>query len=122
MHFRSSGLLLLLCLLDVRGQKHLHDTLRALDLPLGVDEEPQLQKNHIGILIAKLLQEVHCAERIGSSQDVCSKVRPSPVLTFTPTVTQYLSPSCLFQETCLLWLECECMWRLKSLTSERHSC
>ncbi|XP_034003889.1 zinc transporter ZIP12-like isoform X1 [Trematomus bernacchii] len=73
MHFRSSGLLLLICLLDVRGQKYLHDTLRALDLPLGVDEEPQLQKNHIGILITKLLQEVHCAERIGSSQDVCSK-------------------------------------------------
>ncbi|XP_029313283.1 zinc transporter ZIP12-like isoform X1 [Cottoperca gobio] len=75
MHFRGSAptLLLFLCLLEVRGQKYLQETLRALDLPLDTDKEPQLQKNHTGILIAKLLQEVHCAERTGSSQDVCSK-------------------------------------------------
>ncbi|XP_034416321.1 zinc transporter ZIP12-like [Cyclopterus lumpus] len=66
-------LLLLLCQLEVRGQErgYLQEALRALDL--GTDEKPQLQKNHTGILIAKLLREVHCAERTGTSQDVCGK-------------------------------------------------
>ncbi|XP_041817750.1 zinc transporter ZIP12-like isoform X2 [Chelmon rostratus] len=85
MHFRSSAptllllLLLHLCLLgrvlEVKGQEpgFLQEALRALDLPLGTDDAPQLQKNHTGILINKLLQAVHCAERIGTSQDICDK-------------------------------------------------
>ncbi|XP_076617704.1 zinc transporter ZIP12-like [Chaetodon auriga] len=83
MHFRSSAptLLLLLCLcllarvLEVKGQEpgYLQEALRALDLPLGTNGQPQLQKNHTGILITKLLQAVHCAERTGTSQDVCDK-------------------------------------------------
>uniref|UniRef100_A0A8D0AL30 Zinc transporter ZIP12 n=1 Tax=Sander lucioperca TaxID=283035 RepID=A0A8D0AL30_SANLU len=80
MHFRSSAptlllLPLLLCLVEVRGQEqgYLQEAVRALDLPLVTDDEPQLQKNHIGTLITKLLWEVHCAERTGPSQDVCDK-------------------------------------------------
>ncbi|XP_070784530.1 zinc transporter ZIP12-like isoform X2 [Enoplosus armatus] len=83
MHFRSSAptllLLLRLCLLgrvlEVKGQErgYLREALRALDLPLGTDDEPQLQKNDTGVLINKLLQAVHCAERTGTSQDVCDK-------------------------------------------------
>ncbi|XP_068604162.1 zinc transporter ZIP12-like [Brachionichthys hirsutus] len=71
--------LLPLCLLgrmwEVKGQEpeHLQEALRALDLPLGMDGEPQLQKNHISILIAELLHAVRCAERTGTSQDVCDK-------------------------------------------------
>lgn len=86
MHFRSSAptllLLLLLCLLEVKGQErgYLQEALRALDLPLGTDGEPQLQKNHTGFLITKLLRAVHCAERTGTSQDICDKVSPTPVL------------------------------------------
>ncbi|XP_037613481.1 zinc transporter ZIP12-like isoform X1 [Sebastes umbrosus] len=76
MHFRST-LLLLLCLLEleVRGQErgYLQEALGALDLPLGTNDEPQLQKNHTGVLISKLLGAVHCAERTGTSQDVCGK-------------------------------------------------
>lgn len=89
MHFRSSAhlslLLLLLCLLgnilEVKGQErgHLQDVQRALDLPLGTDNEPRFQKNHTGILITTLLRTVHCAEQTGNTQDVCDKVRPSPV-------------------------------------------
>ncbi|KAM6908553.1 zinc transporter ZIP12 isoform 1-T1 [Lycodopsis pacificus] len=80
MHFRGSAptlllLLLLLCQPEVRGQEpgYLQEALGALDLPPGTDEKPQLQKNHTGILITKLLQDVHCAERTGTSQDVCGK-------------------------------------------------
>nr|XP_046227991.1 zinc transporter ZIP12-like isoform X2 [Scatophagus argus] len=82
MHFSSSALaLMVLCLcllgrvLEVKGQErgYLQEAIRDLDLPLGTDNEPQLQKKHIGILIAKLLQAVHCAEQIGTSQDVCEK-------------------------------------------------
>ncbi|TKS87643.1 Zinc transporter ZIP12 LIV-1 subfamily of ZIP zinc transporter 8 [Collichthys lucidus] len=84
MHFRSSAstlllLLLSLCLLgrvlEVKGQEreYLQEALRALNLPLGTNNEPQLQKNHTGILITKLLRAVHCAERTGTSQDVCDK-------------------------------------------------
>lgn len=81
MHFRSSAsTLLLLCLLgrelEVNGQKwgYMQDALTALELPLDTNKEPQLQKNHTDILISKLLQAVHCAERIGTSQDICDKV------------------------------------------------
>ncbi|XP_054479290.1 zinc transporter ZIP12-like [Anoplopoma fimbria] len=87
MHFRSSAptllLLLLLCQREVRGQEpgYLQEALRALDLPLGTNDGPRLQKNHSGILITKLLQEVHCAERTGTSQDVCNKcLTPDVVL------------------------------------------
>ncbi|TDG97386.1 hypothetical protein EPR50_G00225540 [Perca flavescens] len=88
MHFRSSApalllLPLLLCLVEVRGQEqgYLQEVVRALDLALGTDDEPQLQKNHVGILITKLLWEVHCAERTGPSQDVCDKcLTPDVVL------------------------------------------
>ncbi|KAM7390314.1 hypothetical protein PAMA_008473 [Pampus argenteus] len=83
MHFRSSASLflplLLLCvlgsILEVKGHErgHLQEALRALDLPLGTDEEPRFQKNHIGILITTLLRAVHCAEQTGNSQDVCDK-------------------------------------------------
>ncbi|XP_040921962.1 zinc transporter ZIP12-like isoform X5 [Toxotes jaculatrix] len=83
MHFRSSAPLLLLLLplcllgrvLEVRGQEwgYLQEALKALDLPLSMDDEPQLQKNKTGVLITTLLQAVHCAERTGSSQDICDK-------------------------------------------------
>ncbi|XP_042366551.1 zinc transporter ZIP12-like [Plectropomus leopardus] len=81
MHFRSGAptlllLLLVRCLLEVRGQErgYLQEALRALDLPLGTnDDVPKLNKNHTGVLIAKLLRVVHCAERIGTSEDVCNK-------------------------------------------------
>ncbi|XP_068160304.1 zinc transporter ZIP12-like [Antennarius striatus] len=72
-------LLLPLCLLgriqEVKGQeqRHLREALGALDLPLGLNDEPRLQKNHISILIAKLLHLVHCAEQTGTSQEVCDK-------------------------------------------------
>lgn len=94
MHFRSSAptlllLPLLLCLVEVRGQEqgYLQEAVRALDLPLVTDDEPQLQKNHIGTLITKLLWEVHCAERTGPSQDVCDKVRGTIVLMVYRTTT-----------------------------------
>ncbi|XP_045901123.1 zinc transporter ZIP12-like isoform X1 [Micropterus dolomieu] len=82
MHFWSNALtllLLLLCLLwrvlEVKGQErgYLQEALRALDLPLGKDDEPQLQKNYTGVLITKLLQAVNCEGRIGTSQDICNK-------------------------------------------------
>lgn len=82
---RSALLLLFLCLqrtvLEVRGQKrgYLQEALRALNLPLRTGEEPQLQKNHTGVLITTLLQAVHCPERTGTSQDICDKVRSTPV-------------------------------------------
>uniref|UniRef100_A0A8D3AJT2 Zinc transporter ZIP12 n=1 Tax=Scophthalmus maximus TaxID=52904 RepID=A0A8D3AJT2_SCOMX len=81
MHFRSSPTLMLflppLCLLGtvvkVTGQEwgYLHEALKALDLPLGMDNETQLQKNKTGVLITSLLQAVHCAERTGTSQEIC---------------------------------------------------
>ncbi|XP_074549792.1 zinc transporter ZIP12-like [Halichoeres trimaculatus] len=80
MHFRGSGptllLLLHLCLLgNVLGkdQGYMQEALKALKLPPGTNDEPQLLKNHTSILISKLLQAVHCAEQIGTSQDVCDK-------------------------------------------------
>lgn len=78
MHLWSSApFLLLLCLLEAKGHKlgYMQQALMALKLPLET-EEPQLQKNHTGILIAKILQVVHCAERTGTSQDNCDKVGP----------------------------------------------
>ncbi|XP_069552414.1 zinc transporter ZIP12-like [Brachyistius frenatus] len=86
MHFRSSApclflLLLLLhfCLLvrvlEVKGQDrgYLPGALRALNLPLGTDEQPQLHRDRTGVLIGTLLRAVHCAERTGISQDMCEK-------------------------------------------------
>ncbi|XP_026217246.1 zinc transporter ZIP12 isoform X2 [Anabas testudineus] len=76
---RSALLLQIFCLLgavlEVRGQErgYLQAALRALGLPLRTGEEPQLQKNHTGVLITRLLWAVHCPERTGTSQDVCNK-------------------------------------------------
>ncbi|KAF0027994.1 hypothetical protein F2P81_019081 [Scophthalmus maximus] len=36
-----------------------------------MDNETQLQKNKTGVLITSLLQAVHCAERTGTSQEIC---------------------------------------------------
>ncbi|KAM3593338.1 uncharacterized protein V6R79_010648 [Siganus canaliculatus] len=92
MHVRSSAptlhLLLLLCLgllwevLDVKGheQSYLPEALRALDLPLGSDDEPLLLKNHTGILINRLLQAVHCAKQIDTTQDICEKCLTADVV------------------------------------------
>lgn len=86
MHIRHSALcLLLLCLclmgrvLEVKGKdkQYLSETLQALHLPQGMDDKPQLEKNRTAVLIATLLHKVHCAERTGSSQDMCEKVRPT---------------------------------------------
>uniref|UniRef100_A0A3B3XW31 Zinc transporter ZIP12 n=1 Tax=Poecilia mexicana TaxID=48701 RepID=A0A3B3XW31_9TELE len=83
MRFWSSApclvLLLHLCELGrVTGGKaqdwhYLPETLRTLGLPLGSNEKPTLQKNRTGLLITKLLQDVHCAERTGFTQDMCEK-------------------------------------------------
>ncbi|KAM4534429.1 zinc transporter ZIP12-like isoform 2-T3 [Odontesthes bonariensis] len=56
-----------------QNQGYLLEAVRALDLPLGSTSEPQLQKNKISVLIAKLLRHVHCAERTGITQDMCEK-------------------------------------------------
>lgn len=127
MHFRSGAptLLLLLCLLEVRGQErgYLREALGALDLPLGANDEPQLQKNHTGILIAKLLRAVHCAERTGTSQDVCNKVRATPVLMLSHYMIIMYSflPAYSKKHACYGWNVSEC-GGLKSLTSAGHSC
>uniref|UniRef100_A0A3B5LTB0 Zinc transporter ZIP12 n=1 Tax=Xiphophorus couchianus TaxID=32473 RepID=A0A3B5LTB0_9TELE len=83
MRFWSSApclvLLLHLCELGrvtggkAQDQQYLQETLRTLGLPLGSDEKPTLQKNKTGLLITKLLQDVHCAERTGITQDMCEK-------------------------------------------------
>ncbi|XP_022067992.1 zinc transporter ZIP12 [Acanthochromis polyacanthus] len=83
MHFRSSALclLLLLCLcvlgrvLEVEGQEqaYLSEALGALNLPLGMEDEPRLQRNRTNVLITTLLHAVHCAERTGMPQDMCEK-------------------------------------------------
>ncbi|XP_029385324.1 zinc transporter ZIP12-like isoform X1 [Echeneis naucrates] len=83
MHFRNSESFLLfllpLCLLggflEVNGQEwgYLQEALKALDLAPGMENEPQLQKNKTDVLISTLLQAVHCAERTGTSQDMCDK-------------------------------------------------
>ncbi|XP_041824859.1 zinc transporter ZIP12-like [Melanotaenia boesemani] len=83
MYFRSTAPCLLpllhFCLLGRvlggkrQSQGYLPETLRALDLPLGSDDEPQLQKNKTGVLITKLLWAVQCTERTGISQDMCEK-------------------------------------------------
>ncbi|KAM9839256.1 zinc transporter ZIP12-like [Aulostomus maculatus] len=76
---RGAPLFLLLCLLgrvlEVKGQEqgHLQEARTALDLPSDAGDEPYFQKDHVGILISSLLQAVHCAERTGTSQDVCEK-------------------------------------------------
>ncbi|XP_060949749.1 zinc transporter ZIP12-like isoform X2 [Limanda limanda] len=89
MHFRSGPPLLLLllplCLLgsvvEVKGQEwgHLQEALKALGLPPGTDDGPQLQRNQTGVLISTLLQAVHCAEQTGTSQDNCDECLISDV-------------------------------------------
>uniref|UniRef100_A0A3Q2FL21 Zinc transporter ZIP12 n=1 Tax=Cyprinodon variegatus TaxID=28743 RepID=A0A3Q2FL21_CYPVA len=83
MHFRSSALclvlLLHLCQLGrvtkgkTQDQEYLRGTLMALGLPLETDEKPTLQNSKIGLLIKKLLQDVHCAERMGITLDMCEE-------------------------------------------------
>ncbi|KAK2859584.1 hypothetical protein Q5P01_004204 [Channa striata] len=89
MDFTGSAplLLMLICVLgtvlEVRGQEkgYLQEALKALNLPLGAEEGPQLQKNQIGVLITTLLQAVHCAEQTGTSQDICDRcLTPNVVL------------------------------------------
>lgn len=69
-------------MLEVKGQEqgYLQEALRSLNLPVGPDNKAQLQKNRTGVLITTLLQAVRCAERTGSSQDMCEKVTLTPVL------------------------------------------
>ncbi|XP_029135837.1 zinc transporter ZIP12 isoform X1 [Labrus bergylta] len=83
MHFRGRcpTLLLLLPLWllenvhEVAGQErgYMQEALRALNLPLGADDKPQLLRNHTSILITELLRAVNCAEQTGTSQDFCDK-------------------------------------------------
>ncbi|XP_038153801.1 zinc transporter ZIP12-like [Cyprinodon tularosa] len=91
MYFRSSALclvlLLHLCQLGrvtkgkTQDQEYLRGTLRALGLPLETDEKPTLQNSKIGLLIKKLLQDVHCAERMGITLDMCEEcLTPSRAL------------------------------------------
>lgn len=73
----SSPLLLLLLLMaavETRGheQKYLQDVLRTLDLQ-GTDDQPKLQRHHIGVLIGRVFQAVHCAEQFDFAQDICEK-------------------------------------------------
>ena len=129
MHLRSSAPLLLLLLplclmgrvLEVNGQEggYLQEALKALDLTPGLEVQPQLQRNKTGVLISKLLQAVHCAERTGNSQDICDRVRPPLVfkchcimLNFyiqNPESLLCIQPVLvyLFHEMYLLWVECE---------------
>ncbi|KAM9332271.1 zinc transporter ZIP12-like [Pholidichthys leucotaenia] len=82
MQFRSSVQWLLLLyfgnlgwVLEVKGKElgYLPEALRALGLPLRMDDEPRLQKNRTSDLIATLLQAVRCTERTGTSQEMCEK-------------------------------------------------
>ncbi|CAL1597144.1 unnamed protein product [Knipowitschia caucasica] len=75
MHWRSSSSLLLVLLLmrteDTRGHEHIYqDVLRGLGVR-GTEGEPTLQRRHIGLLIGRVLQAVHCEEQFDSSHDVC---------------------------------------------------
>ncbi|XP_077410472.1 zinc transporter ZIP12-like [Vanacampus margaritifer] len=73
-------LLLLMCLLGpVRAESDLQDVLKVLDLPFSRDEEPRLQKNHVGILVSAVLLAVNCPERTGASLEVCDKCLPPDV-------------------------------------------
>lgn len=126
MYLRSSApvllLLLSLCLLgsalEVKGQEwgYLREALKASDLLSWMDNQPQLERNKTGVLITTLLRAVHCAERTGTSQDICDKV--SSTLLFSLYDAELLHPACYqliidstavctFHEMCLLWLECE---------------
>ncbi|CAG10207.1 unnamed protein product [Tetraodon nigroviridis] len=83
MHLRSSApILLLLGLLKANAQEggYLQRALTALELPLESDLEPQLLNNYTGVLITKILQAVHCAQRTGTSQDICEQVRPALII------------------------------------------
>ncbi|XP_072307083.1 zinc transporter ZIP12-like [Eucyclogobius newberryi] len=78
MHWKSSSPLLLVLLLwgavETRGHEHkyLQDVLQALGVH-GAKDEPRLQRHHIGLLIDRVLQAVHCEEQFETSQDVCAK-------------------------------------------------
>ncbi|XP_041669866.1 zinc transporter ZIP12-like [Cheilinus undulatus] len=81
MHCSGPTLLLLLPLWllgdlqEVAGQErgYMQEALKALNLPLGTNEEPKLLKNYTSILINRLLWQVHCAEQTGTTQDFCEK-------------------------------------------------
>lgn len=90
MHFRSTApwlvLLLHLFVLErvldskAQDQDYFQEALRTLNRPLGSDDKSRLQKNRTSDLIAKLLQNVHCAEKTGMTQNLCEKVRSTPFL------------------------------------------
>uniref|UniRef100_A0A1A8J0Y5 Zinc transporter ZIP12 n=2 Tax=Nothobranchius kuhntae TaxID=321403 RepID=A0A1A8J0Y5_NOTKU len=87
MHFRSTApclvLLLHLCMLEgeAQDQEYLQEALRTLDLSLGRADKLGLQRNQTGLLINKLLRDVHCAERTGMTQNMCKKcLTPDTVL------------------------------------------
>lgn len=81
-HAVPTLLLLPLCLLGriVEGQApeqgkergYLQEAIRALQL----GSQTQLQRDQTGFLLSTVLQAVHCAERIGGSQELCDRVRP----------------------------------------------
>lgn len=99
---RSSAplLLLLLCSLEVNAQEggYLQRALAALDLPSETDPEPRLLKNYTGVLIARTLQAVHCAQRTGTSQDDCEQVRPVPLILKLKITTLYVQ---VYEHVCL---------------------
>ncbi|KAK7881746.1 hypothetical protein WMY93_030155 [Mugilogobius chulae] len=78
MHWRSSCPLLLMLLLwrgvETRGHEHsyLQDVLQALGVH-RTEDESRLQRRHIGLLIDRVLQAVHCEEQFDTSHDVCGK-------------------------------------------------
>ncbi|CAB1349514.1 unnamed protein product [Coregonus sp. 'balchen'] len=78
-HAVPTLLLLPLCLLGriVEGQApeqgkeggYLQEAIRALQL----GSQTQLQRDQTGVLLSTVLQAVHCAERIGGSQELCDR-------------------------------------------------
>uniref|UniRef100_A0A673WC29 Zinc transporter ZIP12 n=1 Tax=Salmo trutta TaxID=8032 RepID=A0A673WC29_SALTR len=78
-HAVPTLLLLPLCLLGriVEGQApeqgkergYLQEAIRALQL----GSQTQLQRDQTGFLLSTVLQAVHCAERIGGSQELCDR-------------------------------------------------
>ncbi|KAJ0022837.1 hypothetical protein NQD34_014971 [Periophthalmus magnuspinnatus] len=86
MHRRSSSSLLLVLLLisavETGGHEHryLEDVLQALGVQ-GAEGQPRLQRCHIGLLINRVLQAVHCEEQFDTSHDICGKcLTPDTVL------------------------------------------
>ncbi|XP_055007117.1 zinc transporter ZIP12 isoform X2 [Boleophthalmus pectinirostris] len=78
MHWRSCSPLLLVLLLmsavKTGGHEHryLEDVLQALGVH-GAEDQPRLKRQHIGLLIDRVLQAVHCEEQFDTSRDVCGK-------------------------------------------------